>query len=75
VLHQRSQDAEQRVGTCSTTLLDPKPITGNISPVLGIARCGIPCWASASSAVPPAMLAATAAAVDRAMNWRRVVVC
>src|SRR5688572_11056167 len=59
---------------CSTTLLEPSPMTGNISPVLGIGRCGIPCCARASSAGVPAKAATPAAATERATNSRRVVV-
>src|SRR5688572_21266845 len=59
---------------CSTTLLEPKPMTGSISPVLGMGRCGTPPSSRAASAGLPASVAAPAAASEPAMSSRRVVV-
>src|SRR6185436_15063948 len=60
---------------CSTTLLEPRPMTGSISPVLGIGRSGMPCCSTAASAALRAKLTAATAALEPAMNPRRVVVC
>src|SRR5688500_5109125 len=55
----------------STTLLEPKPTIGSISPVAGIGRAGIFCCANTDGTASPA----TGSAESRARKSRRVVCC